>query len=456
MAKIQIIKKKDSTEYKYIIINDENNITYISENVFATQKGALEAARKHFNNNPSPIHVTKTEHTHTPVKKEKNFKIKKLSITDGGCRLLSAGIVLTIVVTSMCGIRKIIRDLKSKFPEVSETNIEMDNYENSILITSRDCNFKNIHVVIRTAKNETIGVGTTTSDMLTRLGVSNEIVGKDSDLSQKVSNAIKNTDNNIVVINLEAGYENGKNNTSIIMGDSSNRRKYSSDILTSCINASLNEYSLDPIIRSGQGSGIWRSQTYIEEELNNSALINDVSQLTIDLPIEVGKNEILKNDAAASIVEGIMRWTTLDVTERYKNVYYTAQYGDTIVSISDDFGISIKDMEINSDINMHKGVKVGNTILVGKIPMVATNNVRVYNPCTTIDPTNIEEIINTYTVQSGDTLTKIANMYGVKPEDIIVPSGNPNNIYIGDTLYITTYSLYETHKKTNYILEKQI
>ena len=39
---------------------------------------------------------------------------------------------------------------------------------------------------------------------------------------------------------------------------------------------------------------------------------------------------------------------------------------------------------------------------------------------------------------------------GVKPEDILVPSGNQNNIYPGDTLYITTYNLYETHKNRLY------
>ena len=113
-------------------------------------------------------------------------------------------------------------------------------------------------------------------------------------------------------------------------------------------------------------------------------------------------------------------------------------------------------MEINSDINMHKGVRVGNTILTGTIPAVATDNVSVYNPCITTDSTRIKEVINTYIVQSGDTVTKIANMYGVKPEDILVPSGNQNNIYPGDTLYITTYNLYETHKKTDYIESKQL
>ena len=132
---------------------------------------------------------------------------------------------------------------------------------------------------------ETNGVGTVTSDMLTKLGISNEVINKDNDLTQKVSTAIKNNpDSNILVINIETGFENSKTNSTVIMGDSSNKRQYSSDILATCLKESLKEYDLDPIIRSGKQTGIWRGQTSIEEELTNSSLINNVSQLTIDLP----------------------------------------------------------------------------------------------------------------------------------------------------------------------------
>ena len=458
MAKIQIIMKKASSEYIYVITNTEKNSVYVSESAYKTQKEALEEARKYcdtqiFNKNSQklfPISKTKSS------KRNKLFKIKKLYITDGGYKLVCAGVFFTVTTISILGAIKTFKDIKSIFPEQSQTGIETERYNNKTIITTKDCNFENLHIILRTARNETREVGIVTSDMLTKLGVSNEIVSKDSDLPERVSNALENTNGNVVVINLEAGYENTESNNTIIMGDASNRRNYSSDILASCIIASLNEYSLSPIIKSGESSGIWRSQSYIEKDLTNNSLIDSVSQLTIDLPLEITEDQIKRNDAAASIVEGIMRWASLDITERYKNIYYTAQYGDTLITISESFGISIKDMEINSDINMHKGVRVGNTILTGPIPAVATNNVSVYNPCITTDSTRIKEVINTYVVQSGDTVTKIANMYGVKPEDILVPSGNQNNIYPGDTLYITTYNLYETHKKTDYIEPKQL
>ena len=445
MAEIQIIKKKDGYAYKYNILNEENKMIYVTKSGFETPEKALEMAKKSYdyrinkkNNSINPIHVSNKKH----------FKIKKLHITNDGYKLLSLGMACLVITTSFLAAKKVIGDIKSKLPEKSDTTTKMDININRELITVKDCDFRNLHVILRTAQKETIGVGAATSDMLTRIGVSNEIVDKDSNLSETISRYFNNYKNdNIVVINLEYGYENSNSNSTIIMGDSSNKRKYSSDVLAACINESLEEYSLDPIIRSGQGSNIWRSQTYLEKELANSQLINNVSQLTIDLPLEVSENQIIKNDSSASIVEGIMRWTTLDTTERYKNIYYTAQYGDTLVSVSDGQNISIKSIEENSDVNMNKGVRVGNTILVGSIPEVATSNTIVYNPCTTTNSNDIKEVTVSYVVQNGDTVTKIANMYGVKKEDIIVPSGNLNNIYPGDTLYISTYNLYETNKK---------
>ena len=454
MTEIQIIKKKDGYAYRYNILNDENKTVYVTKSGFKTPEEALETAKKSYNhrinkknNSQKPIHTTNKKH----------IKIKKLHITNGGYRLVSAGLALIVITTTIFAGKKLINDIKEKFPEVSDENIENDINSNKDMITTKDCNFENLHIILRTAQKDTIEVGTTTSDMLTRLGISNEIVYKDSDLSTKIITHInENTNDDIVVINLEMGYENSKDNNTIIMGDSSNKRTYSSDILSACIDTSLNEYSLNSIIRSGKNTGIWRTQTYLEEELTNTSLINNVSQLTIDLPITVKDDQIIKNDAAASIVEGIMRWSTLDITERYKNIYYTAQYGDTLVSVSQEHGISIKDIEENSDVNMHKGIRVGNTILIGIIPKVASDNTIVYNPCTTTNSNDIEEIIISYTVQNGDTVTKIANMYGVKPEDIVVPSGNSNNIYPGDTLYITTYNMYETHKKVDIESLKQL
>ena len=449
MTKIRITKKQGI--YKYIVYNEKNSNVYVSESGFKTQEDALKAAKKSYKNYIDSKRISQPT---TKIKVKNNIKAKakeliinNLRITDGGYRLVETAIFGIVLVATSFGTIKVITDIASKLPPKRDTTQEED-YNKIEYITKDKCNFNNLHIILRTAKTGTNGVGTTTSDMLTKLGVSNEIIYKDSDLSTEISNAMSvNPNNDIIVINLETGYENANSGKTILMGDSSNKRKYSSDILASCINASLNEYNLSPIIRSGEKASIWRNETYIERELSNSALIDNVSQLTIDLPITVIDDEIIKNDASASIVEGIMRWSTLDHVERYKNIYYTTTYSDNLSDLCEKHGLSLNYIEENSDINMKKGVRVGNTVLIDLIPKVAKNNVKVDNPCTTTDSNKIKQIVNIYTVQSGDTITKIANEYGVKIEDIVIPSGNPNKIQIGDELYITTYNLYITHKK---------
>ena len=468
MTTIKVIKKEDGYAYQYTILDKDNRTLYVRKSGFKTPEEALETAKKSYNhrmsiknNTPNPIHIEEHQHTKTATKKEnllKRIQIKNLNVTDGGYKIISAATAGVVIITAFFGCCKIVDDVKNIFPEKPEGQIERELPVVTNTITKNDCDFRNLHIVIRSAEDETNGVAAVTSDMLSRIGVSNEIVNKGSDISQKVNEAISNNQgSNIVVINLEAGLENKKSNKAVIIGDFSNMRTYPSDILASCINASLNDYALDPIIRSGESTdGIWRKRSYLETELANNGVIDNVSQLTIDLPLEVGEDTIIRNDAAASIVEGIIRWTTLDVTERYRNIYHTAEYSDTVVTLIDDYGISMEDMSTNSDIDMRKGVRVGNTILVGKVPMVATNNTMVYNPCTTTDSSRVETLTYTYEVQSGDTVTKIANMYGGKIDDIIVPSGNINNIHIGDILYIPTCNLYETHPKSNLNETKQL
>lgn len=448
MTKIQIIKKQNGYAYKYNMTDKNNKVFYVTKSGFKTPEEALETAKKSYNhriNSINPAHITKPKHQ---KKTHKLTTIKNLKITDGGYRLVAAAVYGTVFITGVFAGIKLIQEVKDKFPQKPEINQE-EEQQTKKLITPSDCDFRNLYIILRTAESETTGVGAATSSMLTKLGVSNEIVSKDSDLSNKVSDAITNNkESNIVVINIETGLENTKSNNTIIMGDCSNRREYPSDVLASCINESLYEYNLNPILKCGKKADIWRTQTYLEEELTNSNLINNVSQLTIDLPLIVGEDEITRNDAAASIVEGIMRWTSLDITERYKDIYYTVEYGDSVVTIMDDHGISMEYIEKYSDVDMHKDARVGNRVLVAPLPEVSTSNVIVYNPCTTIDSSMVHEEVITYTVESGDTVTKIANKYGVKIDDIVVPSGNINNIHIGDKIYITTCDIYETHAKT--------
>lgn len=454
MASIKIIKKEDGYAYKYDIIGTNNKTLYVSKSGFKTPESALEAAKKSYNrrmsNKPNPIHIGTIKHTKTSKKKEtKPIKIKNFNMTDAGCVLLTVAVYGAIGLTLICNGKIIKEKINELYPNIENMNITDIFSIKKQTINPTDCDFSNLYIIIRTAEPETYGVGAVTSEMLTRLGVSNEVINENSDLETKISNAISNNPNdNIVILNLESGLENTYTGETVILSDCSNNRKYPSDILAVCINESLKEYSLNPTIKGGHiSSGSWRLPTDLENELSNASLINSVSQLTIDLPTSINDDEIIRNDAAASIVEGIIRWTSLDTTERYKDIYYSAKYGDTGVGIAEKFGVSYTYIEENSNFDIYKGVTVGDALLVGYIPDVAKENVTVYNPYTTTDITKVEPLVTEYTVQSGDTLTKIANMYGVKVEDLVTASGDPNNIKPGEIIYISTYNKYQTHEK---------
>ena len=426
MTKIQIIKKQDGYAYKYYMMDKNNRPFYVTKSGFKTPEIALEVAKKSYTHRINSLENSQTIHTTKPktIKKKEtkpitikkpelkpitikkpdiekikaNVKsgIKNLQVTDGGYKIVEAVVFSAIAIVIVYGGIKVYNDLKSKLPSKPDIQTEEEEKTYKALITTTNCDLSNLYIVLRTAEKETNGVGAVTSDMLTKLGVPNEIVDKNSSLSSRVYNIVANNPNSdVVVINIESGMENKNKDITTIMGDFSNRRQYPSDLLAACINTALTDYNLNPVVRSGQKADIWRKQTDIEEELTNAGLINSVSQLTIDLPLEVGEDELTKNDAAASIIEGIMRWTSLDITERYKDIYYTAQYGDNVVTIMNDHGISMKFLEENSDIDMSKGVRVGNTVLLGPLPNIVTNTI-VYNPYTTTDVSEIEPITDTY------------------------------------------------------------
>lgn len=461
MTKITIIKKQDGYAYKYYMLDEKNKMYYITKSGFKTPQEALEEAKKSYRRrmcygiNSRPVKHKKIALSKN--KKEillkakddilsdiKEFGIRNLQITDGGVKLLATATIGVVIVVAGLAGAKLVKDFKNKIESKPQYKMEEEYIAEKRTLVPKDCDFSNLHIILRTAKPTATSVAKTTSNMLNRLGVSNEIIGSNT----KLAKTIKNNDKNIVLINLESGFENAKTDNTIIMGDSSNNRKYSSDILSACIKASLKEYNLDTYIRSGKKSNMWREETSIEKELIKEELINKVSQLTIDLPVKVGTDELIKNDVSSSIIEGLMRWASLNPKERYENIYYTAEYGDSIVSVADEYGISLEYIRKYSDVNMHKDVVKGNTILITKLPEVARENVTAYNPCATTDLSKIKQKLNKYIVKKGDTLTKIANENGVKIDEIVVPNKD-NTIRVGDIVYIITHDKYETHRKNN-------
>lgn len=109
-----------------------------------------------------------------------------------------------------------------------------------------------------------------------------------------------------------------------------------------------------------------------------------------------------------------------------ETVFYTVQAGDTLSEIANRYGTTVQELvDINNLANP-------NLIYPGETLRVATNS--TVNGSETRGTGSI-----TYTVQRGNTLSQIANAYGVTVSHIVEMNDiqNPNLIYPGEKLRIT-------------------
>lgn len=99
-------------------------------------------------------------------------------------------------------------------------------------------------------------------------------------------------------------------------------------------------------------------------------------------------------------------------------MWYTVQSGDTVFSIAQKFGISQQQLITSNQI-------IGDTILAGQLLFI---------------PIQVSKVI-TYTVQSGDSLYKIAQQYNTLVESIVVLNRlQSTNIDVGQRLVIPQYT----------------
>lgn len=109
-----------------------------------------------------------------------------------------------------------------------------------------------------------------------------------------------------------------------------------------------------------------------------------------------------------------------------ESVFYTIQSGDTLSEIASRYGTTVQELvDINHLANP-------NLIYPGETLRIATNS--TVNGSETRGTGSI-----TYTVQRGNTLSQIANSYGVSVSHIVEMNDieNPNLIYPGEKLRIT-------------------
>lgn len=106
---------------------------------------------------------------------------------------------------------------------------------------------------------------------------------------------------------------------------------------------------------------------------------------------------------------------------------YTIESGDNLSRIANKFGISKEDLMALNGVDDSTLLIVGKTL---KLPVVRGSN---GNP-----PSAPIAISGTYTIESGDNYTKIANKLGVSVADLTLanPTQDPNRLIVGQKLNV--------------------
>ena len=117
--------------------------------------------------------------------------------------------------------------------------------------------------------------------------------------------------------------------------------------------------------------------------------------------------------------------------------YYTVQSGDTLSGIANRHSTTVNHLASLNDISNPNRIYVGQRLLVRQQASSQTNT----NTSSSTANTS-SSATGTYTVQSGDTLSGIANKFGTNYESLASLNNisNPNRIYVGQVLKLSANS----------------
>jgi peptidoglycan DL-endopeptidase LytF len=120
---------------------------------------------------------------------------------------------------------------------------------------------------------------------------------------------------------------------------------------------------------------------------------------------------------------------------------YTIQSGDTLWKLSQDYGVNIQSiLEVNPGINP-QNLQIGSNLCIPIAQTMSAPSVKTAPPIKTApinQPATCPKGTFGYTIQSGDTLWKLSQAYGVNIQSILEvnPGINPQNLQIGSNLCI--------------------
>lgn len=127
--------------------------------------------------------------------------------------------------------------------------------------------------------------------------------------------------------------------------------------------------------------------------------------------------------------------------------YYTVQSGDTLSGIANEFNTSVAKLANMNGLNNPNMVYVGQRLLVHT---ETSNNSQPSQPANNTPAQSNNNASGTYTVQSGDSLSGIAERYNTSWEALaqINHLSNPSLIYVGQVLQLSSNNASQSHSTT--------
>ena len=303
-------------------------------------------------------------------------------------------------------------------------------------INPAECNMSDFTILLRQSTKNVNKVVAVAEKELTELGINNQIVHSDEDITKIIETLKKESNRDIIVINVD-GLANTASSGTVIMTNYSNAAK-SCDVLAMAINNSNEDiYGISSEIRCGKKTPNGeRAETSVEKAIRDAGHTN-VACLTIAPSSSCIDSEIEINNLSTAIVEGVVRFASLNKNERYVDLIRRIEYGDTISGLAASYNVSEADIRANNKeaLDSNNGLLRHNAaFLVKDAHINLTSAVTVNNPTITTNPHDVETKMSYYEVKSGDTVSEIAEKLGIKASELVIPSGDINKIYPGDKI----------------------
>ena len=142
-------------------------------------------------------------------------------------------------------------------------------------------------------------------------------------------------------------------------------------------------------------------------------------------------------DYADAVIEAVLEYKNIPISE---TGYYTVKKGNSLWSIANKYNTTVNEIKAINNLS-------SNTLSIGQKLKIPNNDIIDKG-----DDIDIPLLPNTYIVQSGDTLYKIANNYGVTVNELKdLNNLTSNTLSIGQEIKIPEYNI---EIPNSYVVEK--